>query len=38
MDTFLYLQSAEDTRVLHALVRGELPETSAEDIQMPENL
>lgn len=32
------LQSAEDARVLHALMCGKLPETSSEDIQMPENL
>ncbi len=38
MGSVLYLQSAEDARVLHAFVCGELPETSPEDIQMPENL
>lgn len=33
-----YLKSAEDARVLHALVCGQLPEASAEDVKVPKYL
>lgn len=33
-----YLKSTEDARVLHALVCGQLPEASAEDVKVPEYL
>jgi len=33
-----HLQSAEDARVLHALVGVQLTEASAEDVKMPKDL
>lgn len=33
-----YLQSAEDARVLHALVCGQLAKASAKDVEMPQDL
>lgn len=33
-----YLQSAEDARVFHALVRGQLSKASAEDVEVPQDL
>lgn len=35
---FFYLQRAEDAGVLHAFVRSQLSEASAEDVEMPQNL
>lgn len=35
---FFYLECAEDARVLHAFVHGQLAKAPAEDIQMPQNL
>lgn len=36
--SMFYLQSAEDAGVLHALVRGQLAEAPAEDVEMPQDL
>lgn len=33
-----YLKSTEDARITHTLVRCDLPETAAKNVQVPENL